>query len=168
MRKRYLIDAAKNEKGFTLVETFVAITILMIAVLGPMSMLSTALRDARYIGNQITTTYLAQEGTELMIDYRNNKSRAEFDALISGSGEYYFDNLMLTGPTPCPVSSGCPALLYDDTYGYQYKNGKASIFSRTIKVSQVAPGQFLVVSSANWSGSTRPPTVSSSIIFRKI
>lgn len=69
-------------RGFTLIETFVAVTILMIAVLGPMTLLSRALQDARYIGDIITATYLAQEGVEIIIDQRN-QGTSDFGTISS-------------------------------------------------------------------------------------
>lgn len=60
-----------RQSGFTLIETFVAIVVLTIAVLGPMTLLSRALQDSRYIRDEIIATFLAQEGVEQAIDFRN-------------------------------------------------------------------------------------------------
>lgn len=52
------------KKGFTLVETMVAIAILMLAILGPLSIASSGLRSSQFSKDQITAYYLAQEGIE--------------------------------------------------------------------------------------------------------
>lgn len=56
----------KKQAGFTLIETFVAIVVLFIAVLGPLNLLSKYISENRFAANQITSFYLAQENTELM------------------------------------------------------------------------------------------------------
>ena len=52
----------KNNKGLTLVETLVAISVLLMAVVGPMVIYSKSITNTRYAGDQITAYYLAQEG----------------------------------------------------------------------------------------------------------
>lgn len=97
-----------QQSGFTLVETFVAIVVLMVVVLGPMSLLSTALKDSRYIKDEITATFLAQEGVELIIDQRNNGH-----------------------PLFVGVYSYCH-LKIDNNLGYQCSLGEDTIFTREI------------------------------------
>ena len=53
-----------NKKGFTLIETLVAVTILLVAVVGPMEIASKGLFSAFYAQDEITAFYLAQEGIE--------------------------------------------------------------------------------------------------------
>ncbi len=127
-------------RGFTLIETFVAITILMIIVLGPMSLLSRALQDARYIGDKITATYLAQEGVELMINDRNKGVPFEI--------------------------SNCP-LKFDNIYGYQCSTGNPTIFSRKIEVKADSPDplQREIVSIVTVAHPGFSPVISSTIIF---
>lgn len=59
-------------KGFTLVETMVAISILMFAILGPLTIASAGLRNSAYARDQITAYYLAQEGVEYVRYIRDN------------------------------------------------------------------------------------------------
>lgn len=54
----------KFKKGFTLVETMVAISILMLGILGPLSIASSGLRNSLFAKDQVTAYYLAQEGIE--------------------------------------------------------------------------------------------------------
>ncbi len=78
-----------NKKGFTLIETFVAITVLVIAVLGPMTLLSRALQDSRYIKDEVTATFLAQEGVELVINDRNQGSNLSGNNYSCVAPDYY-------------------------------------------------------------------------------
>jgi prepilin-type N-terminal cleavage/methylation domain-containing protein len=61
----YLEFKQKN-KGFTLVETLVAITILMISIVGPMVIVSNGIKSSNYAKDQVTAFYLAQDGVEAL------------------------------------------------------------------------------------------------------
>ncbi len=51
---------ATSLTGFTLVETLVAVTILLVAIAGPMTIASRGMQNAYYAGDQTTAIYLAQ------------------------------------------------------------------------------------------------------------
>lgn len=56
----------KNQQsGFSLVETLVAITILLIVIIGPMSISATAARSTSFASEQVVAFFLAQEGAEI-------------------------------------------------------------------------------------------------------
>jgi len=68
------VDHAKFLTGFTLIETFVAITILLICVLGPLEAIARFYADNAYAQNQIAASFLAQDGMESAINIlRNNR-----------------------------------------------------------------------------------------------
>ena len=58
--------------GFTLVEALVAITILIVGVLGPLNIAARGIADGLYARNQIAANYLAQEAIETVIWKRNH------------------------------------------------------------------------------------------------
>jgi len=60
-----------NQKGFTLVETLVAITVLMIGVIGPLNTAVKGITDGLFAANQIAANYLAQEAIETVLWKRN-------------------------------------------------------------------------------------------------
>ena len=61
-----------TQKGFTIVETLVAITILMIAIAGPLSIASKSLTAAVTSRDQFVASYLAQESMEAVKNIRDN------------------------------------------------------------------------------------------------
>ena len=61
-----------KQSGFSLVETLVAITILSIVIVGPMTIVSSAARSTSFSSEQVTAFFLAQEGPELVEKVRND------------------------------------------------------------------------------------------------
>ncbi len=144
----------KNKKrGFTLIETFVAITILMIAVLGPLSLLSSALKNASYVQNEIIATYLAQEGLELVLDLRNNGP-------LSYDGASGYLNGVLISFTTQKVTDYTGNICLNSISGYYTvadanlcnSGDKSTIFKRTVTIHQTvydgspSDGQFWISS----------------------
>jgi len=74
LKKRIgLIETMKSGKGFTLVETMIAVTILTFAVAGPLFTASRAIIAAQIARDQLTASYLAQEGIEYVRAMRDNE-----------------------------------------------------------------------------------------------
>ena len=96
----------KATPGFTLIESLVAITVLLIGVLGPMTAATRGITDGLFAKNQLIGTYLAQEGLELLslrID-ENNKSDAGENLDHDGDMDVDIDDL-LYGFGACTNSS---------------------------------------------------------------
>lgn len=55
----------KTEQGFSLVETLVAISILLIVIVGPMTISMRTAKSASFASEQVQAFFLAQEGLEL-------------------------------------------------------------------------------------------------------
>ncbi len=53
-----------RKNGFTLIETLVAVTLLSVAIVAPVSLAARSLQSAYYARDQITASYLAQEAIE--------------------------------------------------------------------------------------------------------
>lgn len=61
----------KRIKGFTLVEALVAISILMVAVVSPMTIAQKGLNSAMYSKDQMTAAFLAQDAIEFIKNWRD-------------------------------------------------------------------------------------------------
>jgi Tfp pilus assembly protein PilV len=61
-----------TNKGFTIVETLVAVAILMISIAGPLVVANQSLKAAQYSKNQSIATFLAQETIEYIKNIKNN------------------------------------------------------------------------------------------------
>lgn len=65
-------------KGFTLIETLVAVTILTLAVAGPMVTANRAIVASQTARDQLTASYLAQEGVEYVRALRDREYLATY------------------------------------------------------------------------------------------
>jgi len=54
-----------SQSGFSLVETLVAITILLLVIIGPMTIISSSANSTSFASEQVVAFFLAQEGAEL-------------------------------------------------------------------------------------------------------
>ncbi len=100
---RYLShkNACKNKsRGFTILETLVAISILVLALTAPLAIVAQALRSSYYARDQVTAYFLAQEAVEFLRNKRDiaglqssvtaeewtDLFRADIDVSIPNSG----------------------------------------------------------------------------------
>jgi prepilin-type N-terminal cleavage/methylation domain-containing protein len=72
--------------GFTLIETLVAIAVLMIAIAGPLSIAYKALAASLYARDQSIASFLAQEEMEILKNIRQN--------LVSSTGSFASSDLI--------------------------------------------------------------------------
>jgi len=63
---------SRGDSGFTIIETLVAIAILMISIAGPLAVANKSLTAALYAKDQSTASFLAQEGMEMIRNYKDN------------------------------------------------------------------------------------------------
>ncbi len=67
-----------TQSGFSLIETLVAITILLIVIVGPLSITSSTARSTSFASDQVTAFFLAQEGAELIQKVRDDYLLRQF------------------------------------------------------------------------------------------
>lgn len=139
-----------QKEGFTLIETMVAITILLIAVVAPMSLAQEGISAARLAQDQIVAFYLAQEGVELVRNMRDENKLKGLNQLAGplvlcdigtgGSGNTngcYIDATVASGGsfkvTNC-AASGCVNIKKnDEKYTYESGDFIETKYKRTIK-----------------------------------
>jgi Tfp pilus assembly protein PilV len=61
----------KTKNGYSLVEVLIAISILMLAIVGPLTIAAKSIQTAQYARQQTTAFFLAQEGITIINTIRN-------------------------------------------------------------------------------------------------
>lgn len=143
-------------KGFTLVETLVAISLLVLSVTGPMAIAQTGLRAAFLSRDQTTAFYLAQDAIEYVKNVRDDNI---IRSVTGDVPDNWLDGLedcidTLNGCSidttteagsvfACPGANGCEnnPLLYDSVTGqFNTQEGTDSPFTREIFITDVVTG----------------------------
>lgn len=143
-------NSCKTHRGFTLIESLVAITILITAILGPMNIAATGIASATYVRDQATAFFLAQEGLEYVHNVRDTNVLARVDWL-TGLSACVSSACVIDSPsnTISACSGACPVVRYDsamNVYGYD-ATWAGTNFTRTINITPTVSGKEVAVSS---------------------
>ncbi len=162
------IKNMKGDKGFTLIEGLVAISILSVSVTAPLLIAQKGVSSAMYARDQVTAFYLAQEAVEYIRNIRDTNritgAPSWLDTLTpcmsTGAGEKctidarYSDPFTSPGAILSCPSGNCPTLLFDPAEGiYGYGTGwQPTIFTRSISVSNLAsPKEAEIAVTISWT-----------------
>lgn len=140
----------KNTDGFTLIESLVALTLLMVGLIPAFLQASSALALSTTARNALIAANLAQEGVEVVRSVRDANwfaARPFDDGLSScASGclvQWDSQELQQIGTNP-------PLKLDAATGLYQYSTGEDSLFSRAITVTKISDIELSVTSKITW------------------
>lgn len=139
-------------KGFTLVETLVAITVIAVATVGPFYAIQVTLRGSYLARDQVIASSLAQEALEYVRSVRDNNYL---------QGRSWLFGLNTCMPGPCTVdavansnnlSSTIRPLYVSTTNLYNQQNaGSATRFTRTVTITQTNAHEAEVTVTVTWS-----------------
>jgi type II secretory pathway pseudopilin PulG len=171
--------SSHQESGFSLVETLVAITILLLVIVGPMSISSSVARSTSYSSEQVVAFFLAQEGAELAQKARDDLQLQYFDGSnenpwadftgtdsndpyyrcfeASGCGLQLRDgdaNGELASPINCGNSNPCRLHINKDggraRYTYSPTDTTITPYSRIITMKETSGREVEIISRVSW------------------
>ena len=152
------------KRGFTLIETLVAVSLLSVAIVAPMSLTTKSLAAAYYARDQIVAFHLAQEAVETVRHFRDNNilqtALGNPTDILAGIplGVPFTVNTIDDSIDSASCNSGiCPPLQLDPTetfYGYG-DDWTDTRFTRTVGVETVAdtggvPQEIRVTVTVSW------------------
>ena len=149
-----------QSKGFTIIETVVAIAILSLVMVAPLTLAERGLNSSVYARDEVTAFYLAQEAIEYVRNVRdnNNLSGASESAgwlsgldssCGSGNGGCGVDTSAQTVKSCNPITKSCILTFNSltgiygeqrDSSGNALPNWQDSIFTRSITITPNAIG----------------------------
>ncbi len=103
----YQHTTTTTTRGFTLVEVLVAISLLLLALVGPMTFMARSSQSTELNNQQVPAMFLAQEGAELVHKVRDDRLREWF--LWDVRDTAWSD--MRTHLSECFDSSGCGLMI---------------------------------------------------------
>lgn len=150
-------------KGFTLLETMVAIMLFVLALSALLALVKDSVTSAIYNKNEVIATYLAQEG----IDYiRNVRDEMVFVSPTMSPWADFTDEIMSSSKSGCdgglPTDPGCEldTLVWSN---YDLKqclvtcptmNVSGKLFRRRITATNPSPDSLLIKVEVTWYNGT--------------
>ena len=163
--KHKMIVAKEKMLGFTLIEALVAISVLLLGIIGPMALAQRSLSVTVHTKDQVTAFFLAQDAIEHIKNMRDSdreEGTTHFDTLsicTEPSGCYLDTTLTASFPIMC--GGVCPNMQHHILTGrYGYGTGvdwDKSNFIRTIRFTSVTPYEERIEVRVEWktNGQTR-------------
>ena len=173
----------KQMKGFTLLETVVAVSVLMFGVLGPLYLANQSVKAARMQNEHLTAAGLSQEGIEMVRNVVANNTASDgpsnwLDGVTVSGGKCdtpngCIANILETNNKQilaCPAAPGCDKKVYKNPTTGMYGQDKGGLaapwiitpYSRTITVSTIDAKTIRVTSTVTW-GSGRSYALSETV-----
>lgn len=159
------------KKGFTIIESLVAVSILVMVIIGATSAVQTGISSYIYSKDQVIAFYLAQEAFEQIRNIRDenrlNSREWLFGLAESSSDPCYFGNACTvdtlarasgssSGLTRCTSPGSCPVLRQNSTTGFfGYDSGwTPTLFRREVTLGFVNADEISVTVTVDWSKGT--------------
>ncbi len=137
----------KNNKGFTLLETIVAVGVIMVGLIAVLVLINGSLFYVSLIKDRLTVAYLNSEGLEVVRNIRDNhwlQNLAWNNGLSDGDYNIAYNSL-----SPSPYAD--TELLLDASSGlYNYSSGSPSGFKRKISIANLSSYELRVISAVTW------------------
>jgi len=161
--------------GFTLVETLVAVSILLVVIIGPMTIAMKGMQNGYFANEQTTAVFLAQEALESVKKVRDDYALQVLDLGTGDTSDWYsseldsacrsdfsqngcgYNPVTTLDPYIACGTSGCVVTQNMSSTEYRYSHDTGSgweptIYTRKLVVTEQVPDvAWEVVSTVNWN-----------------
>lgn len=170
----------QTQRGYSMVEVLVAISILLLATAGPMTIAARSLQYAQFTAQQNTAFFLAQEGIEAVFKIRaasglehldNPSSNAAWDWMSDGALSScrnangcdidWRDDSLTNNIVSCSTIANCKLYFNAGNSLARYTHqsaGEETPYTRVITISSVSPTEALVRSQVSWESTSAAGT----------
>lgn len=147
----------KNNAGFTIIELVVAIFLITVSMGAAFAVIQGVISFTAVTSSQLTASYLAQEGIEIIRNQRDSNWLAQrsnpallWDNGVSAGADYRLDYRSRTFPdVGCSLGVG-NYLKYDGNF-YNCSAGVETLFKRRIIITKPEANEMLVLVEVSWS-----------------
>lgn len=156
--KKNAVEVGEKAGGFTLVETMVAITVLLLAVTAAFSAAQSGLSGSYYANEEITAFYLAQDAVEFVREIRDHNPSASWLAGLEPcvSGKCAVDSYRETVDT---CAEGVCGKLFLKTgasadsgiYGYSNQSSTETPFTREVSIAPLSDNEARLNVTIKWN-----------------
>jgi len=164
------IKKIKNQKGFTVLESIVAIMILSLAISGVFAAVQRGLSQSIIAKDEVKAFYLAQEAVEII---RNKRDNNQLSKINLGTG-HWLAGISENSGDACYFGKICRADIYDfsltrcsevnndwdscpnleqssDSYVFSYgRNWPETNFKREIQLESISANEIAVIVRISW------------------
>jgi type II secretory pathway pseudopilin PulG len=181
-----MMHIRSTSAGFTLIEALVAITVLLLAIVGPMTIAQNGIQNSIFARDQIVAFYIAQEGVELIRSIRDDNALNNRPWLtgipLSGGGancasaEGCGIDVENMNFIDCAGNGGAACnIFYDEDgltpgsqrgiYGHD-SNSDQTVYARSIHITTINANEISVDATVTWlsRGGSRTITVQSRLL----
>ena len=146
------IKINKQTSGFTLIETMVAVGVIMIGLVSALGAITTALFYVSNIQDRLIAANLTAEGIEIIRNIRDNNwlQNLPWNNGLSGGDYQTACALPACGSISFSSYGGNP-LLFDSGSGlYNYTSGSSTAYMRKLSITNLSNYEIRVVSTVTW------------------
>jgi len=147
MKKMQNLKFRQNMAGFTLIETIVAVGIIVIGLVSALTLITNSLFYVSNIGDRLIAANLTAEGLEVARNIRDNNWIANLSwnsGLADGDYQASYNSTVLS-------PYGGNPLLFDNGSGlYNYSSGSPTNYIRRISIANLSSYEIRVVSTVTW------------------
>ncbi len=152
-----MFKSKRNQKGLTLVETTVALGIIMMGVLASLVLMMATFNFAQRNEQEIVIVNLAREGIEIVRAMRNTGSIDLFDGTYDGQNFIVDSDANFNLDTSVGESidydiddcSSCSLYISDGRYLHE-DTGDITIFKRIVRIRNVSGNEKKITSEIRW------------------
>ena len=161
-------NKSKLNKGFTVLESIVAIFILSLSIAGVFTAVQQSLSQSIIAKDEVKAFYLAQEAVEVirnlrdanqLVKIKNDLNHHWLNGIAQNSGDpCYFDHICRVDAVDFSLNycgsswDSCPALKQNQSpFLYSYLSGQDTNFKREIQIESVSTNEITVTVWITWS-----------------